>query len=236
MPAVATVRVATYSSLPGSCASVALQAAFGTRQRQEFSNPEIRDTIFWHNRTFWWDAAWNDGWGGLRPDLLAGEAPAYWDLAVYGTLAPQRLDPRYSLLTDRTGYHSSNVSGDPGFRSAYVNAYQATSKGAAFGNFVVTTFRPNGVQGDYHLGATSAAANRGIYLLGALLATDIDGDLRSLFGPDIGADEYRGSSSPGQWLPPLFFLQPALQMGNTVLETLFTQTLFNRPFLARIGS
>ncbi len=43
------------------------------------------------------------------------------DLAVIGTAAATLLDPRYSVLTDATAYHASNLSGDPMFVRGYEN-------------------------------------------------------------------------------------------------------------------
>lgn len=170
--------------------SAELQAAFGPGYGQRFSNPTLRNSIITGNRSFYWDAAWNGGTGGLRPDVGAGEAAVFWDLAVHGTTAPASLSPRYCLLTDATGTHWTNLSGDPEFVDPYWNAYAATSGGAALGNFVVTTFTPTGQRGDYHIQPTSVAVSSAVAVGGSLLAVDYDGDARPLgAGPDIGADE-----------------------------------------------
>ncbi len=47
--------------------------------------------------------------------------------------------------------------------------------------------------GDYHIGPTSAAINRGV---AAGVMTDIDGQSRSDLLPDLGADEFLGAGSP----------------------------------------
>ncbi len=156
--------------------------------------PLLHDNILWHNRAFYWDAAYRDGLGGLRPDLTAGEAPHYWDLAVYGTLTAQFLEPHFSILSEPTPGDPTNVAVDPRFVAGYFNQYQATSKGSAFGNFVTTTFLPTGRVGDYHLGPGSPANGVGAGLFRLLfpeLLFDIDGEPRLGFTVDVGADESR---------------------------------------------
>lgn len=146
-----------------------------------FSNPALQNNIIWQNRSFYWDATYCNNFGGLRPDvrgLCSGpngapgtpEDPYYWDLAVVNTPTIQLMSPTYSILTNGVGANpdATNLLGtdsvnpaNPAFVSPYVNVYEATAKGAAFGNFVTTTFTPNGLIGDYHIGATSSAIDKG---------------------------------------------------------------------------
>jgi hypothetical protein len=111
-------------------------------------------------------------------------------MTVAGTTTPRTLSPTYSLLTDGVGATSSTtnvVGADPKFVAPYWNIYQATSKGAALGNFVVATFTPNGIQGDYHIQAGSPAIAVGSGIPPAS-ATDVDGQNR-VAPVDVGADQ-----------------------------------------------
>jgi len=131
------------------------------------------------------------------------------DLAVIGTAAATLLDPRYSVLTDATGYHGSNLSGDPLFVLGYENGKSAGSiipadstplTAAATdegGNFVEVRYDPVTPVGDYHLEVGSPAINNGYpFTFVSELLTDIDGDPRVHNSPDetfdIGADEVPG--------------------------------------------
>ncbi len=191
-----TSSVAQVAGVASRAHSEGLIAAFGTGLKQTFTAPAIRNTIVHDNRSFHWDADYNGGLGGLRPDLTAGEAPVVWDLGVTGTPTPKKMPVAYSLLTSTAGYATlslQNVQGSPAFRASYHNTYKATSKGAALGNFVATTFTPNGVRGDYHVTAASAALEKA-RLVG--ISPDIDGQVRPNGLPDIGADEYYPPVAP----------------------------------------
>ncbi|MEJ2423492.1 MAG: choice-of-anchor Q domain-containing protein [Candidatus Thiodiazotropha sp.] len=123
-------------------------SVFGNRpEGARFSDPVLRDTIAYHNRSFYW-TNFDD------PTTLAFEfslvpvtcdtptAPVgnpncditsftsmdgvSWDLGVLDGIVEQsgngdRLNPRQSLLTDSTPYHRSNITGDPGFVNGYFN-------------------------------------------------------------------------------------------------------------------
>ena len=143
---------------------------------------------------------------GCTSSALPTACPdAYDDLAVLG--AAGQLDPRRSLLTDTTGYHGSNITGDPAFVSAYFNGprdnlnipeFTTLQTAGAFdegGNFIQVTYGPLSLGSfDYHITGASAAANQGgpiptTGLLGGLLSVDFDNDPRSATAVDIGADE-----------------------------------------------
>ncbi|RJO74252.1 MAG: hypothetical protein C4523_00975 [Myxococcales bacterium] len=168
-----------------------LLGAFQPSTYQEFSDPYLVNNIIWQNRTFYWDATYNGDIGGLRPDIEGGEDPLYWDLAVYGTLSTEFLNPMYCVLTDPSGYDGANETGDPDFVSDYFNTYEATSKGAAFGNMVTTTFLPITPTGDYHIGSGSSAVGIGSFSalsVSSRLQNDFDNQRRRA-PVDAGADE-----------------------------------------------
>jgi hypothetical protein len=174
--------------------STPLREAFGPGYEQDFSDPLLWNNIIRGNRSFWWDATLNGGFGGLVPDPAA---PLYWDLGVSGLTA--QLTPQFGILTSLLGpdgavYDLTNSTADPGFVAPYVNVFEATSSGAALGNFVSIAFGPLVPAGDYHIGGPLPGANEtypasvspSILLR---LDTDFDGDLRAV-DADVGADEW----------------------------------------------
>ena len=188
-----------------------------------FANPLLLDNIIWHNRSFYWDASTNNNLGGLvqipvqkrllghdglrhaddhvsesnllHPDgrcrctshpSIPGAAAANHNLL--GTTAG--IDPRFTTTCDQP-FLGSQCQG--------FNIYEATMKGGALGNFVATTFTPNGLRGDYHTGPGSSAIDTGSLFAATgptftgdppLLVTDFDGKPRPLgVAADIGANE-----------------------------------------------
>jgi hypothetical protein len=170
-----------------------------------FSEPSTFDSnIIYQNRSLYWsiDTA---GVGSL---VYSGIS----DLAVQDTPGSQprqeRLNPRYSLLTDTTGYHNSNVAGPADatllFEIPYFNGSSgltaqpedstpltaaATDEG---GNFIDIRFAPLTLQGDYHIRGDSAAIDEGANVQNneINLYTDFDDDNRPRNRVDIGADEF----------------------------------------------
>ena len=159
--------------------STALASAFGTSSTvsryKVFSNPVLTNDIIWHNRSFYWDASLNSGLGGL-----VAASPAYNDLGVLGTATPSKLNPRYSDLTSRSGYSSTNVSRDPRFVREYFNGARGQFFGnpgpigtvPAFdegGNMIDVRFGPLALRnpvtdvlyGDYRLSSSSTLNNTG---------------------------------------------------------------------------
>jgi hypothetical protein len=197
----ALTRTGAYCRASGGHTSEAICA--------RFSNPTLINDIIWKNRIFFWNAAGNNNLGALQ-------VPAnrtYWDLAVYGLAtspAPTTcssttcLSPTYSILTDGVGANASSTNkagaaADPLFLAPYLNIYQATSKGAALGNFVVATFTPNGIQGDYHIAGNSPAIGSGS---GIQPGSERDVDKQCRASPvDIGADQVVIGSSCASLAP-----------------------------------
>lgn len=203
--------------------SAGLNNVFGliTRDRYgDFSNAFMLNNIVWHNRSFYFliDPTQDPVVYELVPNIAANEPPVYDDLAVVGTVVPEQLDPRYSILTDTTGYHASNSASDPGFMSEYANGDRGQTivqpeikssiqVAAAFdegGNFIDVRFGPltpndpaSGLAfGNYHLGSLSPAIDTGWLeplLLYPPLIVDFDGQPRPYPVTNIvdkGADEY----------------------------------------------
>jgi hypothetical protein len=90
------------------------------------------NNIIWHNRSFYFTVSGTTGSYGVVPDVGAGQAPVYSDLAVLGTTnqgtfplfvnaGADKMSPGYSVLTNITGYAASNFSTNPQFVADYVN-------------------------------------------------------------------------------------------------------------------
>jgi hypothetical protein len=105
-----------------------------------YSNPVLTDNVVWHNRSFYWaiDNAAVPATYGLVPDIGAGQAAVYSDLAVLGTAAQgtwpayvdagaHKLNPMHSILTSTAGYDISNNSAAPGFVAQYFNGERGQS-------------------------------------------------------------------------------------------------------------
>jgi hypothetical protein len=173
-------------------------------------NPVLVNNIFHNNRSFYWDSATGPT-GGLIPDIDGGEAPVFSDLGLVNYPQGSMLDPRYCYLTDATGYHASNIGGDPVVMDDYFNGARdwvielggnivgqpAIDEG---GNFIDVHFGPLTLTGNYHLAGSSGAINAGTndYLsVFSFLKKDIDSQKRPNGNKsDIGADEYYAGANP----------------------------------------
>lgn len=214
---------------------------------QRYSNPTLNSTVVTENRSFKWvnfdDPSTAVTETGLfpatcpvtvNPDgtvtvdvnipacITGTELVANYtaDLGVLDGVAvtADLLNPRFSLLTDATGYHGSNKTGDPAFSNPVHNVGrnetllfpEATvlQTAGAFdegGNFIQVSYGPlsllepgasgnpadNTTQFDYHLTVASAAINEAANVnANGQLGLDIDKDMRPNGGSnDIGADE-----------------------------------------------
>ncbi|MEA3275885.1 MAG: hypothetical protein U9Q81_11455 [Pseudomonadota bacterium] len=211
-----------------------------------FSDPLMRDDIVYNNRSFYWtnfddpDTAvietglvpatcvdFTDPLNDPTCDVTTVPVEDYTvDLAVLNGLenlsadpldpTATLLDPRFSLLTDTTGYHASNITGDPDFVNPYFNGsrdnlniqeFTTLQTAGAFdegGNFIQVTYGPlsllepgaspnpanNTTLLDYHIGPASVAIDVDPNSLGGLLALDFDNEPRPQGDAvDIGADE-----------------------------------------------
>lgn len=179
-------------------------------QYRAFSNPRLVNNIIWQNRSFRWFVQPDPGNPGgsifgLLPDVGAGEPAVYDDLAVLGVAGS--LNPVHSILTDVTGYDTSNISVDPAFIAGYFNGDRwqtivmpetTTSLAAApafdeGGNYIDVSFGPLTPSGDYHLLPGSPGIDSGdnaVLVDFTELAVDYDAQTRPAgAGTDIGADE-----------------------------------------------
>lgn len=170
---------------------------------QTYSDPVLINNIIWQNRSFYNDASLNGGAGGLAPNPTR----QYWDLAVTGITPEPQLNPQHCILTDTTGYASTNISSDPKFIKSYKNRLLTAAVLDEGGNFISVRIDPlieNA--GDYHIQVASPARDKGdnSAISGYInLSYDIDGmprpntniyNIYDTTGPndpvvDIGADE-----------------------------------------------
>jgi hypothetical protein len=202
--------------------------------QQNFSNPLILNSIVRDNRMFYWridpnadqtNCALNTAAQtcyGLVPNIAAGDAPVYSDLAVIG--GAYQLTANYSVLSPASVspvLGSNNQTADPLFRCSYDNGgrdaviqmVETTAQvttAAAFdegGNFIDTRFGPLTLlnpdtlapYGDYRILDGSPANDSGQIYLGLplipALATDRIGVAR-------GLQWSRGAYEGGQGVPP----------------------------------
>ncbi|WP_197422927.1 Ig-like domain-containing protein [Burkholderia sp. ABCPW 14] len=120
-----------------------------------FSNPVLRNDIFWQNRTFYITV------GGLNPNIAglqnavalnpslnqAGHptgycdpAAVYWDIGAFGDTGPGNhqsgltMSPRYSILTDAGDYPNANNRGsNPGVVRQYCNGSRMPPEAGGIG-------------------------------------------------------------------------------------------------------
>ncbi len=132
----------------------------------DFSNPAMDSNIIWQNRAFHLvidtGAPIITDQARLLPDIGAGDAPQYWDMAVLGSAVAATLNPLNSILTTTAGFDGSNVDSPPDFVSSYFNGARSnnvdptlsTSMELAValdegGNFSDVKYGPTTLYGDY---------------------------------------------------------------------------------------
>jgi len=210
-----TPQPAGVVSAPHSAALMALVARPG---EATYANPVLLNNIVWHNRSWYNDAAANNGAGGL----VANPAAQFWDLGVVNAAGtPPALNPDFSILSSLTGPFGENYNDgtnltatDPGFVLGYVNTISSATVIDEGGNNINLKFTPlDPAAGNYHIVVPQVGdplplvVNKGSN--SALVPTsDFDGDLRPLSAAnpaDIGADEQPGGQ-PGPTLPNLAVL------------------------------
>ena len=184
--------------------SPAFSAAFGAGMRaySVFSNPTMMNDIIWHSRSFTFhvDPSTSPPTYGLIPNVAAGQLPEYHDLGVVGTALPEKMNPVNCILTNRTGYSTTNIQADPKVVSEYVNGARnsviipelttAIQVQPAFdegGNYIDVRFGPLTPIGDSHIQPGSPAIGKARPV--SQITTDYDGQRRPTRLPDIGADE-----------------------------------------------
>lgn len=175
--------------------SVQLQATLPATAAT-FSDPKLFNNIFWDNRAGSWNGSYVTGVGS--PDAPAGDPLNYWDLGSADGVG--LLTPTNSVLRTTAGTvpSSTNKLTDPLVVAPFTtNASIDVSRSyPAFRQAVIVIQHVAGTKmGDYHITAASPANNAGAgsRVFGTTTVrsprVDIDGDSRSLTGPDIGADE-----------------------------------------------
>jgi len=176
----ATASTAQGAGIASFLHSGELAAATG----QAYSNPALYDSIVWHNRSFYYDRA--------LQALVPAPGTFYRDLS--SPAGQPVLNAQNCLLTSIAGYHSSNLAADPLFVVSYTNVLMAAAVIDEAGNNINVRFEPTGAQGNYHILASSPAADMAETAFLAqfpALQGDTDAQYRPYADtPDIGADEY----------------------------------------------
>ncbi len=140
------------AGLVSAAHSPPLAAAIGAGAGPEFSdfsNPVLVNTIIYSNRSFYYDPAFNNGWGGLIPN----PTKPIWDMEVVGTTVPRMFSPAYCVLTTTAGYAPTNIPGSTNlFVQAYMNNYVTAAVGPEGGNSVIVAPYPlTAIGSEYHL-------------------------------------------------------------------------------------
>ncbi len=192
LPGVLDVSIPQIAGVATGVHSTQLQALLPVGE-PVYADPVLANNIIWQNRSFSWDASLNSFKGGLAPRTPS----PYWDLGVDSVDPTHVLHPMSSVLTDPTGYDPSNVTGDPLFQATHLNDLVTAVVMDEGGNRISARFTPlvvgvNEYLLDTALAISSSAFGRGD---GAFIATipelawDLQGEARSAFSMEAGADE-----------------------------------------------
>ncbi len=168
----------------------ATSADLASASGQTYCNPQLRNDIFFRNRSFYYDKA-NVGTTGNH--LFPNSAGLFQDLLVEG------------VAGSLSAVNCTLSSVDPLFVKPYTNTLVTAAVIDEAGNNISVRFSPIGVftpsganQGNYHLTTGSPARNGGANTATinglsnaqrSVLATDFDKVARDTT-PDIGADEF----------------------------------------------
>ncbi len=163
--------------------SATLVSVMDPAVQKTFTDPVLIDDIIYSNNSYHWDGT----------QLVADPAFPDHDLAVFGGVGTELLNPNYCLLTEAYAGGANNIVGNPQFVSEYDNTLTALGLVGQAPDFITVYMQPLTLTGNYHLLGTSDAIGQGTLQLDPLnlLAVDYDGQARPA-GPvvDIGADEF----------------------------------------------
>ena len=203
-PRVAGIVARDHVEVAGLVDASGMSASQTNRYGQSFSHPSVRNNVIWQNRSRIYDLSSPAG----LVDPACG-APCYIDLSA-NISGPSSL-VRRNLLSDPTGTHGSNITGDPDFLGPYTNGnpgvdpaqaeFQTIMVAPALdegGNWLDVRYAPLSindtdllddginVESDYHIAPGSPAVNAGSGNRPQGLDIDLEPQNGSL---DLGSDE-----------------------------------------------
>jgi parallel beta-helix repeat protein len=181
-------QITTSAAEGAGIVSGAHSTGLATDSGQTFSNPTLTNNIIWQNKSYTWDGTLTST-EKLVP--YAGPDGTFWDLQVFGTPAPQLLDPQNCLLSSlAAGYGVSNTTAAPNFAGAYTNNLQSAIVIDEGGNSISVRYTPLTRTSDYHIN-TGVAGDPSVLLSRPSLNFDYDNLARPNANGivEIGADD-----------------------------------------------